>query len=253
MSLKRARSPSSPSRSEQTAATSPKIHRSAPIEDRSSVFVAFYSPALPLNALQTHPFFKTASHRIAAWRKPSSQRAVLPSSRPLDEVGYDDDGERYAGAKLTKIMEAMDVEGSLVVGRWYGGVLLGPVRFTHIENCAREAIGKWKKDAQNDSDSEQKRRKTEDDERERERLSQELDERDQSIATLRKLLEDKRKPNKQGDKPAVATPPKKIDYSSMPVERLRQLDKARDATVAWLLKEIDKADELQQTPPLTAS
>lgn len=250
MSLKRARSPSPPSRPDR-AVPSSKIYRSAPIEDRSSTFAAFYSPSVPLDALRAHPFFGSASHRIAAWRKPSSQRTMLPSPRRLYEVGHDDDGERYAGGKLTKIMEDMDVDGSLVVGRWYGGVLLGPVRFTHIENCAREAIGKWKEHTRNGNDSEQKRRKTQDDEAEKAGLSRELEERDRSIVTLRRLLDDKREVNKQDNSSANVI--RTIDYSSMPVERLRQLDRARDATIAWLLREIDKADELQRTPSLVAS
>lgn len=29
---------------------------------------------------------------------------------------------------------------SLQVSRWYGGILLGPARFTHINNAARELL-----------------------------------------------------------------------------------------------------------------
>jgi hypothetical protein len=34
-----------------------------------------------------------------------------------------------------------------------------------------------------------------------------------------------------------------MDYSAMPLQRLRLLDKARDATLAFILKQIDKAEE----------
>ncbi|CCM03926.1 uncharacterized protein FIBRA_06078 [Fibroporia radiculosa] len=54
-------------------------------------------------------------------------------------TGSDDDGERYAGGKVLKVMQNEGViDAVVVVSRWYGGVMLGPVRFTHFETCARE-------------------------------------------------------------------------------------------------------------------
>ena len=35
---------------------------------------------------------------------------------------------------------------------------------------------------------------------------------------------------------------KAVDYSEMPVDRLRALEKARDATLSFLLKRIDRAE-----------
>ena len=38
-----------------------------------------------------------------------------------------------------------------------------------------------------------------------------------------------------------------MDYSPMPLQVLRRLEKARDTTISWILKEIDKVEEeLQQ-------
>jgi hypothetical protein len=34
-----------------------------------------------------------------------------------------------------------------------------------------------------------------------------------------------------------------MDYSAMPLQRLRQLEKARDATIGFILKQLDKAEE----------
>jgi putative IMPACT (imprinted ancient) family translation regulator len=141
MSRKRTRSPS-PAVQPAVPSTSTQIFRSAPIEDRASTFIAFYSSTSSTQALQAHAEFKSASHRIAAWRKPSSQSALSfqSSSQRVYESGHDDDGEKYAGNRLEKIMADMNAVGAVVVARWYGGILLGPVRFSHIEHCAREAI-----------------------------------------------------------------------------------------------------------------
>src|SRR5271155_814589 len=133
-SRKRPRSPS--------PGSTASIFRSAAIEDRASTFIALYSPTLSAKSLQANADFKSASHRIAAWRKPGKQRSL--SQQLLYESGHDDDGEKYAGKKLESLLQAMNAEGAVVVARWYGGVLLGPVRFTHIESCAREAILKWR-------------------------------------------------------------------------------------------------------------
>ncbi|KAK3080780.1 hypothetical protein LTS18_013213 [Coniosporium uncinatum] len=237
MSLKRSRSPPVPPELSD-------ISKSGPIEDRDSVFVAHYSPTLSVKALQAQPDFKTASHRIAAWRKASSQRSLVGSQR-LYTTGSDDDGEKYAGKKLEKLLEQMNIEGTVVVARWYGGILLGPVRFTHIENCAREAI----RNASNqtaDSTS-VKKSKTENDDKERTALAKELTGRDESIQTLRALLAEKRAASEvaAGEAEAVkapSTPSKAIDYGKMSLEQLKRLDKARDATVAFILKQIDETE-----------
>jgi len=253
MSRKRTRSPS-PAVQPAVPSTSTQIFRSAPIEDRASTFIAFYSPTSSAQALQAHADFKSASHRIAAWRKPSSQSALSfqSSSQRVYESGHDDDGEKYAGNKLEKIMADMNAVGAVVVARWYGGILLGPVRFSHIEHCAREAILESRRTETHDrveDRTKQKQRKIDEGEQGRAALMRTLEERDRSITVLRGLLREKM--GSSADSSQTATdapkhsPTKKPDYSAMPLQALRQLDKARDATIAWILKEIDKAEELQ--------
>ncbi|KAF2088706.1 ribosomal protein S5 domain 2-like protein [Saccharata proteae CBS 121410] len=248
MSAKRKRS-SSPSASSPGISIS-DIYRSAPIEDRASIFIGHYSATLSAKALQALPELKSASHRIAAWRKPSSQRTVLPNAKRLLETGYDDDGEKYAGRKLEKVLEEMGLEGALVVARWYGGVMLGPVRFAHIENCAKQAIRLSKAaEAEAERAEAQKRLKVKD-EQSRDELEQILKERDQSIDILRGLLAEKTRagPSSEhadAEKPPV-TPKKPLNYGAMPLQALRKLETARDATIAFILKEIDKAEEKKQ-------
>ncbi|OMP88483.1 IMPACT family member [Diplodia seriata] len=128
-----------------------QIYRSAPLTDRASTFTAAFSPTLPARTLQAHPDFAGATHRIAAWRRPTAQRKLFASSSAsassvgrVTETGFDDDGEQYAGKRLAKVLEAMGVgEGAVVVARWYGGVLLGPVRFAHVERVARHPSSAW--------------------------------------------------------------------------------------------------------------
>lgn len=155
-----------------------------------------------------------------------------------------------------RVLEDMGVEeGAVVCARWYGGVLLGPVRFSHIERCAREAVGRGM------AGREAKRRrmgeKEEEEEEERGRLVEELRERDRSVLVLRGLLAEKREKGRGEEKGtgnrngasqhasvADATSPSKreVDYGKMSLEVLRKMDKARDKTIAWLLKEIDQAE-----------
>jgi len=222
-SRKRPRSPS--------PGSTASIFRSEAIEDRASTFIALYSPTLSAKSLQANADFKSASHRIAAWRKPGKQRSL--SQQLLYESGHDDDGEKYAGKKLESLLQAMNAEGAVVVARWYGGVLLGPVRFTHIESCAREAILKWR-------DEHARKRQNVEDKEVTARLIKSLLERDESIDVLRNLLAEKQKKTILD----VTSPPRKMDYSALPLRVLQQLDKTRDTTISWILKEIDKAEEM---------
>jgi hypothetical protein len=213
------------------------------VEDQRSIFVAAFSHSLSVKALQRLPEFQTATHRIAAWRKRSRQRSLTPETKVLYDLGYDDDGEKWAGNRLQHVLEDMKVEGVVVVARWYGGQNIGPVRFTHIENTAKEAIWKWKvADAAITHQQAAKRQKVERETR-RNQLEENLRERDLNIFVLRGLLADK-KARLNGTEPAPPTPQKGLpDYSKMTMEALQRVDRARDATIAFILKQIDKVDE----------
>ena len=237
MSLKRARSLSSE--------PDLQVSRSLPIEDRSSKFVAFYSPTLSSAELRAQPDIQNATHRIAAWRKPSTQMSL--SSEPLLESGHNDDGEKYGGKTIEKVMEAMDVQGAVVVARWYGGVLLGPVRFDHIRNCAREAISKWR--IANDETNTRKKLQTESEQKAE--LQQILRERDESIVILRGLLAEKKQqtPSQQN---TGSSPTKILDYSKQPLRVLKRLEEVRDATIGWILKSIEEAEKVNVNNPNSA-
>ena len=225
MSLKRARSASP----ELTA----HVSASPEIQDRSSRFIGLYSPTLSNKELRSRRDIQDATHRIAAWRRPSSQRSL--SSRPLIESGHDDDGEKYGGRTVEKVMEAMDIQGTVIVARWYGGVMLGPVRFDHIRDCAKAAISKWL----NGNENATKKNKIDSEDEEKKRLEALLQERDESIAVLRGLLAEKKQTSSQQS----SSPSKVPDYSKQPLQVLRKLEDVRDATIGWILKAIEDADK----------
>lgn len=246
---KRSHSPPPPS----TTNPGPQIYRSPPLTDRASTFIAYFSPTLSAPALQAHPDFRTATHRIAAWRKPSAQRTLTHNSRVLVSSGHDDDGERWAGARLERVLAAGMGEGevgAVVVGRWYGGVMLGPVRFEHVEGCARGAMREWRRGmGGGDDGGAVKRRRGEGEAgeaRSREELERVLGERDGSIEVLRGLLAEKKRVAGREGAVAVAesaTPKKAMNYKAMPVQVLAKLEKARDATIAFILKELDHVED----------
>ena len=272
MPAKRPLSPDTTASQSAKKPPSQNIFISSPIEDRSSTFVAYYSSvSIPAKTLQAHTDLRTADHRIAAWRRPSPQQTLSIGSKPrqIYTTGSDDDGEKYAGKKVEKVLNDLNAEGVIVVARWYGGVLLGPVRFTHIEDVAREAIrlsrGQTSSQSSSYAQPETKKLKTDapaidsaDTAEQLRRLAKQLLDRDRSIVTLRQLLADKQnttKAAKSGTEPGLGsqeqqqiTPsPQSPDYASMPLPRLKQLDKARDATISFLLKRIDATEGLAST------
>jgi hypothetical protein len=242
------------------------IFTSEPIVDRQSTFIAYYSPTIAPKSLQSLPEAKGASHRILAWRSPSRQQTLTPA-RPILDTGHDDDGEQWAGKKLETLMEQMDVQGTVVVARWYGGVLLGPVRFKHIEDCAKEAVNLWRNphqgskkqriDMPQSSDQTSSQLQTsipvmrpEELQRKKQELIRTLHRRDESVTTLRALLDEKKgllqrtlKSQPSSSAGPTSSPARKLDYESMTYARLLALEQARDASLAFLLKEIDRVEK----------
>lgn len=180
---------------------------------------------------------------MAAWRKPSKQKSLMPDAKVLYDLGHDDDGEKWAGSRLQNVLADTGTEGVIVVARWYGGQNIGPIRFTHIETCAKQAIWSWKV-ADDAAKKEQTAKKQKlEEEANRKQLEEDLQARDLNISVLRKLLADKNAKLKE-EPPAPETPQKPPqDYSKMRMDALKRLDKARDATIAFILKQIDKVDE----------
>eukprot|EP00873_Tetraselmis_striata_P042264 jgi/Tetstr1/462528/TSEL_007517.t1 len=77
---------------------------------------------------------RNATHNIMAYRIHCPDRGTLLQD-------HDEDGENAAGGRLLNLLQIVDARDVIViVSRWYGGVKLGPSRFTIINNVARELL-----------------------------------------------------------------------------------------------------------------
>ena len=83
---------------------------------------------------------------LTSWKSLPAKQSIMPfevwpRQKPYQLQDYDDDGESAAGGRLLKLLTLVGAENIVVVvSRWYGGVLLGPARFTHINNAARQLL-----------------------------------------------------------------------------------------------------------------
>ncbi|ORZ40330.1 ribosomal protein S5 domain 2-type protein [Catenaria anguillulae PL171] len=118
---------------------------SEPIIDRKSTFIAhaaFISdanrdPKELWDYMLSHRRIARATHNITAYR------LVLPHPSGGEVVAQDcdDDGEDAAGKRLLHLLQLVDARNVWVcVSRWYGGIQLGPDRFAHINNAARQVL-----------------------------------------------------------------------------------------------------------------
>lgn len=85
-----------------------------------------------------------ASHDMYAYRVLELKRGRSGLGGPDDfslQEDKEDDGEKWGGDRVLRVAREEGASDVLVVvSRWYGGELLGPVRFDHIENAARATL-----------------------------------------------------------------------------------------------------------------
>ncbi|KAG6920188.1 hypothetical protein DXG01_004957 [Tephrocybe rancida] len=190
------------------------------VRDRGSIFIANLFPATSPDKARARIAHlknvvhgtKPASHEIAAWRCMVLKHGHSGLGGPDDfelNVGNIDDGERWGGAKIQKVMEAHAIiDAVVIVSRWYGGTMLGPARFTHIETCATEVCQEFKRS-----------------EELRECIS-DLTTLDAVLAGLRAEYSEASPANK-----AMASNTLPKDYASLDVEKGRRLVKARENAI----------------------
>ncbi|KAI8053766.1 ribosomal protein S5 domain 2-type protein [Syncephalis plumigaleata] len=117
-----------------------QIAHGLPIIDRKSTFLAHLAEIHSvddknrvINTLLMDRKIARATHNISAYR------IILPSGHLLQDC--DDDGETAAGGRLLHLLQIVDAQNVVVVvSRWYGGIQLGPDRFKHINNAARQLL-----------------------------------------------------------------------------------------------------------------
>ncbi|GAA5985613.1 hypothetical protein JCM10908_007042 [Rhodotorula pacifica] len=132
------------------------IVASDPITDRQSTFVAHAAPCsnhTQAHTLQnhirslrtgTHPV--ECSHEILGWRC----LTLRPGRTGLDSeddfkvvIDGDDDGEKGGAAVIREVLtQEGGVDVAIVISRLYGGIMLGPARFTHMRKCASQALSR---------------------------------------------------------------------------------------------------------------
>ncbi|XP_063056955.1 protein IMPACT isoform X2 [Engraulis encrasicolus] len=119
----------------------PEIKHGEAITDRRSTFqphlalvVTPKQVRLVLDKLYENKKIASATHNIYAYRIHCEDKNTF-----LQDC--EDDGETAAGGRLLHLLQILDVRNVLVVvTRWYGGILLGPDRFKHINNRARSIL-----------------------------------------------------------------------------------------------------------------
>ncbi|KAH6913942.1 ribosomal protein S5 domain 2-type protein [Coprinopsis sp. MPI-PUGE-AT-0042] len=228
------------------------VFTSQEIRDRGSLFVAnIYHASSPKDAHTRVQQMKNvvhsarpASHEISAWRcmvlKPGKSGLGGPEDFEL-QAGSKDDGESWAGAKVLAVMETLSIiDAVVIVSRWYGGTMLGPARFTHIETCATDVCRLFKD-------------------------RQELAETRSLLESLDDLLEDLRQqyaaiapsPSTTSEPSAEpqATPralskKKKPDYLSLDVAKAKRLIRVRENSIKSVKSLIAKNQTQSQAPSL---
>ncbi|KAK9759047.1 Uncharacterized protein family UPF0029 [Popillia japonica] len=112
-----------------------------PIQDRKSTFQGHFCEVKSqqdvrcvMNILLENKKISQATHNISAYRIKTDSGSILQDC--------DDDGEHHAGGRLLHLLQILNVTNVfVVVSRWYGGIQLGPDRFRHINNAARQVLG----------------------------------------------------------------------------------------------------------------
>ncbi|KAG5898032.1 hypothetical protein JTB14_001743 [Gonioctena quinquepunctata] len=117
-----------------------KIFHGPTITDRKSVFQGHVCSVKSKADVKTFMDLLLENRKIAhATHNISAYRIVLPNNVILQDC--DDDGENKASSRLLELIQTMKLNDAMVVvSRWYGGIQLGPDRFRHITNAARQAF-----------------------------------------------------------------------------------------------------------------
>ncbi|KAF6761959.1 ribosomal protein S5 domain 2-type protein [Ephemerocybe angulata] len=116
------------------------LHVGEAIQDRKSTFIGracqitdpSQVPQILSHLMSDRRIARAAHPIINAWR--CQVGALLHQDN-------DDDGETAAGGRLAHLLQILEVNNVLVVvTRYFGGIHLGPDRFKHINQAARNAL-----------------------------------------------------------------------------------------------------------------
>ncbi|KAF8571218.1 hypothetical protein P879_06129 [Paragonimus westermani] len=122
-----------------------EVFHGEPFVDRKSVFQAHACHVETVGAVSRFISrvledrkVAVATHNILAWRLVTRSKT---GTSDLVHSDCDDDGETHAGSRLLHLLTISGMENvAVMVSRWYGGIQLGPDRFKHINNVARQLL-----------------------------------------------------------------------------------------------------------------
>lgn len=117
------------------------IRQGAMVKDRGSVFVPHVAVGGAVTCMED--VYALACVVRASVGAGAAHPCIYAYTLPDGDSGFDDDGETHAGKRiLTAIVDRRGRRSGcfVAVTRWFGGVLLGPARFTHIARCAHDAL-----------------------------------------------------------------------------------------------------------------
>lgn len=129
----------------------PTIIHGESVVDRKSVFQGHCAAIscvehvdIFLSKLKENKKIENAFHNMWAYRVDKSDPEARQAGKSASIIqDCDDDGEQAAGGRLLSLLQILNVVNVMVVvTRWYGGIQLGPARFKHINNAARDALVK---------------------------------------------------------------------------------------------------------------
>lgn len=117
-----------------------ELFASEPIRDRKSAFVGRACRISHPSQVPQVISYLMSDRRIARAAHPviNAWRCEVGNILHQDN---DDDGETAAGGRLAHLLQILEVNNVLViVTRYFGGIHLGPDRFKHINQAARNAL-----------------------------------------------------------------------------------------------------------------
>ncbi|KAG8342555.1 putative Uncharacterized protein family UPF0029 [Trypanosoma vivax] len=118
-----------------------EVMSGAPIVDRKSKFVAHMARVDSEARVHEVVMYLRMQKHIAEATHPTIYAYRFTDSSGILHADCDDDGEAGAASRILFLMEQLKVDGYvLVVTRWFGGILLGPDRFKHIMEVARQML-----------------------------------------------------------------------------------------------------------------
>ena len=120
----------------------PEITTGDCIEDRKSVFQGHFAQVQSLEEVKAVLSKLNENRKIAhATHNMFAYRIKQPGDGKMFLQDCDDDGETNAGTRMLHLLQILECQNVLVVvSRWYGGIQLGPDRFKHINNAARNVL-----------------------------------------------------------------------------------------------------------------